>query len=52
MKRKNNNKTALFFLAPSLIGFLIFFFVPFVGGLYYSFVDSPVGAASLGWKTI
>jgi multiple sugar transport system permease protein len=48
MKKKYNNKTALFFLAPSLIGFLIFFFVPFVGGLYYSFVDSPVGGSFVG----
>lgn len=46
--KKNDNKTALFFLAPSLIGFLIFFFVPFVGGLYYSFVDSPVGGSFVG----
>ena len=46
--KKYNNKTALFFLAPSLIGFLIFFFVPFVGGLYYSFVDSPVGGSFVG----
>ncbi|TGE35512.1 sugar ABC transporter permease [Desulfosporosinus fructosivorans] len=46
--KKYNNKTALIFLAPSLIGFLIFFFVPFVGGLYYSFVDSPVGGSFVG----
>ncbi|SNS93389.1 carbohydrate ABC transporter membrane protein 1, CUT1 family [Anaerovirgula multivorans] len=46
--KKNDNKTALFFLAPSLIGFLIFFFIPFVGGLYYSFVDSPIGGRFVG----
>ena len=46
--KKYDNKTALFFLAPSLIGFLIFFFVPFVGGLYYSFVDSPVDGSFVG----
>ena len=46
--KKYNDKTALFFLAPSLTGFLIFFFVPFVGGLYYSFVDSPVGGSFVG----
>lgn len=46
--KKYNNKTALFFLAPSLIGFLIFFFIPFVGGLYYSFVDSPIGGRFVG----
>jgi len=46
--KKHNDKTVLFFLAPSLIGFLTFFFVPFVGGLYYSFVDSPVGGSFVG----
>lgn len=46
--KKYNNKTALIFLAPSLTGFLTFFFVPFVGGLYYSFVDSPVGGSFVG----
>lgn len=46
--KKYNNKTALFFLAPSLIGFLIFFFIPFAGGLYYSFVDSPIGGRFVG----
>jgi multiple sugar transport system permease protein len=46
--KKFHNKTALFFLAPSLMGFLIFFFIPFIGGLYYSFVDSPVGGSFVG----
>ncbi|HWQ30494.1 MAG TPA: sugar ABC transporter permease [Negativicutes bacterium] len=46
--KKYDNKTALFFLAPSLIGFLTFFFLPFTGGLYYSFVDSPVGGSFVG----
>lgn len=46
--KKYDNKTALFFLAPSLIGFLTFFFVPFVGGLYYSLVDSPVDGSFVG----
>ena len=39
---------ALFFLAPSLVGFLIFFFLPFAGGLYYSVVDSPIGGRFVG----
>ncbi len=38
----------LFFLAPSLVGFLIFFFLPFAGGLYYSVVDSPIGGRFVG----
>jgi multiple sugar transport system permease protein len=45
---KYNGKTALFFLAPSLTGFLIFYFIPFIGGLYYSLVDSPVGGSFVG----
>lgn len=45
---KKNNLIALIFLAPSLIGFLVFFFIPFVGGLYYSFVDSPIGGSFVG----
>nr|WP_184309633.1 sugar ABC transporter permease [Anaerosolibacter carboniphilus] len=46
--KKYNNKAALLFLAPSLIGFLLFFFIPFIGGLYYSFVDSPIGGSFVG----
>lgn len=36
-------KTIYLFLVPSLIGFLIFFLVPFVGSLYYAFnVDGRI----------
>ena len=31
------------FLAPSLIGVLIFFIVPFFVVIYYAFIDSPIG---------
>lgn len=47
-KEKSDSLTALFFLAPSLTGVLIFFFIPFAGGLYYSLVDSPVGGKFVG----
>src|SRR5690554_1785573 len=46
--KKFENKTAFCFLAPSLCGFLLFFFLPFVGGLYYSLVDSPLGGRFVG----
>jgi len=31
------------FLAPSLIGVMVFFIIPFVAVIYYAFIDSPVG---------
>lgn len=34
--------TSSLFLAPSLIGVLIFFIVPFFVVIYYSFIDNPV----------
>lgn len=36
------NTTALYFLAPSLAGFLVFFLIPFILSVYYSFLDSPI----------
>ena len=50
IRKKQDNKTALLFLGPSLMGFLIFFFIPFIGGLYYSVVDSPIGGRFVGLK--
>lgn len=44
----NSNKIALLFIAPSLIGFLIFYLIPFIGGIYYSVVDSPIGGRFVG----
>lgn len=38
----------IIFLAPSLIGFSMFFFIPFVMGIYYSFVDSIFEPAFAG----
>lgn len=35
-------------MAPSLAGFLLFFLVPFFGGLYYALVDSPIGGSFVG----
>lgn len=50
-KEKNKryeNKVALLFLIPSLLGFSIFFLIPFIAGIYYSFVDSPIGGKFVG----
>lgn len=30
------------FILPSLLGFLIFFFIPFIGGFYYATIDNSV----------
>ena len=45
---RKSNLTALLFLTPSLAGFCIFFFLPFLAGLYYSLVDSPVNGSFTG----
>jgi len=39
---------AVFFLAPSVIGFAIFYAVPFIASVVYSFVDSPVKGSFVG----
>ena len=41
---------ALIFLAPSLIGFSIFYLIPFLGGFYYTLVDSPINGHFVGMK--
>jgi multiple sugar transport system permease protein len=47
-KKKIETAAVLIFLLPSLIGFSIFYIIPFFGGMYYSFVDSPVGGNFVG----
>jgi multiple sugar transport system permease protein len=49
-KRKLNKDTlwAIIFLLPSLIGFLIFYIIPFIGSIYYSLLDNPVNAEFVG----
>lgn len=48
--KKYENTTAIMFLAPSLVGFLFFFLLPFFGGLYYSLIDSPFNTVFVGLK--
>jgi multiple sugar transport system permease protein len=47
-KREAESFTALLFLLPSLIGFMIFYIIPFGGGIYYSFLDNPVSGRFSG----
>lgn len=47
-KEKRNMITACIFLTPSLVGFSIFFLIPFMAGIYYSLVDSPVNGTFVG----
>ncbi|TVX86872.1 carbohydrate ABC transporter permease [Paenibacillus agilis] len=39
---------ALLFLAPSLVGFALFYLLPFVAGFYYSLMDSPIQGSFVG----
>ncbi|MDF2961540.1 MAG: binding-protein-dependent transport system inner rane component [Paenibacillus sp.] len=39
---------ALLFLTPSLVGFSLFYLIPFIGGIYYSLMDSPVDGTFVG----
>ncbi|OZB92375.1 carbohydrate ABC transporter permease [Paenibacillus sp. XY044] len=39
---------ALLFLAPSLIGFALFYLIPFAMGVMYSFQDSTIGGRFVG----
>lgn len=48
-KRLNNDgRVAAFFLLPSLIGFSLFYLIPFVMGTIYSFKDGAVGGSFVG----
>ena len=43
-----DKKALLFFLLPSLAGFLVFYVVPFIGGAYYCFVDDAFRRSWVG----
>lgn len=40
--KTNNGCLAWLFLGPSLLGFSLFYLLPFVTGFYYSLVESPI----------
>ncbi len=48
MKRKKRFPVAGAFLAPSVIGVLLFFVLPFFVVVYYSFVDNPISLQFVG----
>ena len=48
-KQLNNDaRISVFFLLPSLIGFFLFYLIPFVIGTIYSFKDEAVGGTFVG----
>lgn len=46
--KTNNGCLAWLFLGPSLLGFALFYLLPFVTGFYYSLVDSPLNGTFVG----
>jgi multiple sugar transport system permease protein len=46
--KKKDTAIALLFLAPSLVGFSVFFLIPFITGIGYSLVDSPIDGKFVG----
>lgn len=48
MKRKKKFPVAGAFLAPSVLGVLLFFVLPFFVVIYYSFVDNPISLNFVG----
>jgi len=46
--KTNNGCLAWLFLGPSLLGFSLFYLLPFVTGFYYSLVDSPIHGTFVG----
>lgn len=47
-RRKKDISPVLVFLGPSALGLLVFYLIPFVGMLIYSFFDSPVDGKFAG----
>ncbi|MCR8842672.1 sugar ABC transporter permease [Paenibacillus sp. SC116] len=45
---RRDTAAALLFLAPSVIGFTLFYLVPFLMGIYYSFIDNSVSGQFVG----
>ncbi|MEF3306222.1 carbohydrate ABC transporter permease [Paenibacillus sp. GYB003] len=48
--RFHDGRAAIAFLAPSLAGFAVFFFIPFGVGFYYSLVDTPIDGVFVGLR--
>ncbi|MEN6314143.1 MAG: sugar ABC transporter permease [Clostridiaceae bacterium] len=52
IKRQAKKMPVVFFLIPSLSGFLLFFLLPFVAGLGYALTDSSMNGRFTGLKNI
>ncbi len=48
MSPHSEARSAALFLAPSAAGFLLFYAAPFLGGFYYSLMDSPIRGRFVG----
>ena len=48
-KKQKKNKVSGLFLAPSIIGVLLFFVLPFLVVIFYSFVDNPISKRFVGF---
>ncbi len=46
--KARNYAAAICFMTPSMLGFLVFFLIPFIAGCYYSLVDNPVSGNFVG----
>ena len=49
-KNRNHRMVSGLFLAPSLIGVLTFFVLPFLVVIFYSFVNNPIAKRFVGFK--
>jgi len=49
LRTRGEGRNALLFLAPSLVGFSLFYLVPFAIGIYESFMDGMRGGAFVGF---
>lgn len=52
IKKQVKQLPVIFFLLPSLCGFLLFYLVPFVAGIGYALTDNPVNGRFIGFGNI
>ncbi|WP_420831414.1 carbohydrate ABC transporter permease [Paenibacillus sacheonensis] len=50
MRLRGDGMKALWFLAPSLAGFAVFYFIPFLLGIYESMTDGALGSKFVGLR--
>lgn len=49
-KSKTQSYIPLLFLAPSFLGLSVFYIIPFIWMIYYSFIDSPINGSFVGFE--